>query len=68
MINEFSKPIRSSSGFIIIKIEDVKEYEPELDLEREINEVIKFKKNEQLNQFSNMYFNKIKKNLRLYDL
>ena len=34
MINEFSKPIRSSSGFIIIKIEDVKEYEPELDLER----------------------------------
>ena len=54
---QFSKPIRTSSGFIIIKIEDKK-----------VDEVIKFKTNNQLDQFSSMYFNKLKKDLLIYGL
>ena len=62
-IGQFSKPIRTTSGFIILKIEDEKEYLSKFNLNEKIEEIIKFKTNDQLNQFSNMYFNKIKKKL-----
>ena len=65
---EISKPIRTSSGFMIIKIEDKKEYESKFNLAEKIEEVIKFKTNNQLNQFSSMYFNKLKKDLMIYEL
>ena len=65
---QYSKPIRTSVGFLIIKIEDIKEYEIEFDLNKKIKEVIQFKTNEQLDQFSKIYFNKIKKDLVFDDL
>tara|TARA_B100000989_G_C19481316_1_gene445266 strand:- start:247 stop:1191 length:945 start_codon:yes stop_codon:yes gene_type:complete len=65
---QFSKPIRTSSGFIIIKIEDKKEYVSKFDLNEKVQEIIKFKTNEQLDQFSSMYFNKLKKDLVVYGL
>ena len=65
---QFSKPIRTSSGFIIIKIEDKRKYESKFDLNEKVQEVIKFKTNEQLDQFSSMYFNKLKKDLVIYGL
>jgi len=61
--DQYSKPIKTSGGFLIIKIEDIKEYEIKFDLNKKIKEVIQFKTNEQLNQFSKIYFNKIKKDL-----
>ena len=65
---EFSKPILTSSGFLIIKVDDEKEYEIDLDLDSEIKNLIKFKTNEQLNQFSRLYFNKAKKNVIFNEL
>ena len=65
---EFSKPIRTSSGFLIIKIEDKKEYETKFDLNKKVEEIVRFKTNNQLDQFSSMYFNKLKKNLIIYGL
>ena len=65
---QYSEPIRTSVGFLIIKIEDIKEYEIKFDLNKKINEVFEFKTNEQLNQFSKIYFNKIKKDLIFDDL
>ncbi len=65
---QYSKPIRTSVGFLIIKIEDIKEYEIEFDLNKKMKEVVEFKTNEQLNQFSKIYFNKIKKDLIFDDL
>ena len=67
-IGQYSKPIRTSAGFLIIKVEDIKEYEIEFDLDKKIQEAIMFKTNEQLNQLSNNYFNKIKKDLIFDDL
>ena len=67
-IGQFSKPIRTSSGFIIIKIEDEKEYETNFNLNKRVDEAILFKTNNQLDQFSGMYFNKIKKDLVIYGL
>ena len=65
---EFSKPILTSSGFLIIKVEDEKKYEIDFNLDREIKNLIKFKTNEQLNQFSTLYFNKVKKNVIFNEL
>ena len=65
---QFSKAIRTSSGFIILKIEDQKEYTTQVNLKDKMEEAVRFKRNDQLNQFSNMYFNKLKKNLTIYDL
>ncbi len=65
---QFSKPIRTSSGFIIVKVDDEKEYKSKVNLSDRINEVIRFKTNDQLNQYSTMYLNKLKKNLIIYGL
>ena len=65
---QLSKPIRTSSGFIIIKIEDEKEYVTEFNLAKKIEEVVRFKTDDQLSQFSSMYFNKLKKDLVIYGL
>ena len=65
---QFSKPILTSSGFIIIKIEDEKEYKIETNLNDEIEKLVKYKTNEQLDQFSRLYFNKIKKNIIFNEL
>ncbi len=65
---EFSKPILTSSGFLMIKVEDEKRYEIDFNLDREITNLIQFKTNEQLNQFSRLYFNKVKKNIIFNEL
>ena len=65
---QLSKPIRTSSGFIMLKLEDEREQTLEFNLNDKIQEVIRFKRNEQLSQFSSMYFNKLKKNLMIYGL
>ena len=65
---EFSKPILASSGFLIIKVEDEKRYEIDFNLDKEIANLIQFKTTEQLNQFSRLYFNKVKKNVIINEL
>ena len=67
-IGQISKPIRTSSGFIILKIDDKRESVLKLNLNEKIEEIIRFKTNDQLDQFSNIYFNKVKKDLIIYGL
>tara|TARA_B100001057_G_C22852833_1_gene951627 strand:- start:434 stop:1357 length:924 start_codon:yes stop_codon:yes gene_type:complete len=58
---EFTNPITIPGGFIIIKLNGIKEEKKEIDLDNEIEKVIRFKTNEQLNTFSNIYLKKIMK-------
>ena len=67
-IGQISKPIRTTSGFIILKIEDEKEYSTNLNINEKVEEIVKFKTNNQLSQFSNMYFNKIKRDVTINEL
>ena len=66
MVNNW--PIVIPGGFLILKIENTREIDVEFDLEQEIQNIIKKKTNEQLNQLSNIYFNKIKKNIEVNEL
>jgi len=61
--DELTKPIQTSSGYLILKLNDKKETEAEVNFEKEFNKMVIEEKNRQLNQFSLIYFNKIKKNI-----
>ena len=58
---EYTNPIIIPGGFIIIKLEEIKKEKKEINLDNEIEKVIRFKTNEQLNTFSNIYLKKIMK-------
>jgi peptidyl-prolyl cis-trans isomerase SurA len=47
---------------MIIKIENLRKSEIEIDQEKELKKLIQNENNRQLNQFSRIYFNKSKKN------
>ena len=62
---DFSEPIVVPGGFLILKIEDKRIVEKKINLEEEIEKIFSEKRNQQLNQFSNIYFNKIKKDIKI---
>ena len=64
---EYTSPIKIPGGFLILKINDYKEERVSSNIENEINKIIKIKTNNQLNQYSNIYFNKIKKDVVIYE-
>lgn len=66
--NEYSDPILTPGGFLILMIENKKEIEKEIDLEKEINNLIRVNTNQQLNQFSAMYLNKVMKDININEL
>ena len=57
---KFTNPITVPGGAIIIMIKDRKKEKIKLDIETELKKAINFEKNNKLNQFSNIYFNKLK--------
>ena len=67
-INDFTKPINLSGGFLILKINDIKSIQIKVNAEDELKKLISFEKNNQLNQYSKIYFNKIKKNIQIDEL
>ena len=67
-INEHTNPITIPGGFLILKKNDIRETKKEIDLEKELEQIIKIKNNEQLNQFSNLFLNKIKKDVVINEL
>ena len=62
-IGEVSKPIILSNGVLILKVTNVKKIELNIDIDAEFKKAIDYERNRQLNQYSKIYYNKIKKNL-----
>jgi peptidyl-prolyl cis-trans isomerase SurA len=62
---EHTKPITVPAGFLVLKIDKIKEEKINQNIEEKINELKNIKKNNQLNQFSKMHFNKIKKDIKI---
>ncbi len=62
-VNDFTKePMTVPGGFLILKINDIKEEKIEVNFNDELKKLISFERNRQLNQFSQIYYQKIKKN------
>ena len=62
-VGEITKPIILSNGILILKLIDTKNSETTINVENELNKAITYERNRQLNQYSKIYYNKIKKNL-----
>ena len=63
--SSITNPIRIPSGFLILKVNDVKKIETDLDLNQEVKKLINYEKEKQLNNYSSIYFNKIKKDTKI---
>ena len=59
---QFSNVIKIRNNFMILKIEDIRTNEISINKKEELDKMIKFETNKQLNQFSRIYFEKSKMN------
>jgi len=60
---EITKPIILSNGILVLKLINTKNSETVIDLENELKKAIDYERNRQMNQYSKIYYNKVKKNL-----
>ncbi len=64
-VGEVSEPIKYPNGYLLLKINDKREMKQIIDINKELIELVKFEKNKQLNQFSLLYFKKLKQNIKI---
>ena len=64
-INQYTRPILTGSSFLILKIDDLKYEEKKIDSKEQLNKKIKFETERQLQQFSKIYYNKVKINTNI---
>ena len=64
-VGEHSKMITVPGGFLIIKVNDIKEEKVVKNFEKVFERFMTYEKNRQLSQFSIIYFNRIKQNSNL---
>ncbi len=62
---EMTKPLKYPNGYLIIRINDKKEMKEVTDMDKELSELISFERNRQLNQFSLLYYKKLKQNTKI---
>ncbi len=62
-IDEISKPIKLQNGFILIKLNDKKEFKKKINVNDQLKRLINNETNRQLNNFSIIYYKRLKKNL-----
>ena len=67
-LNEFSKPIALPGGFLILQISDERIIKKKLNIDKELELAINNETNRQLNQFSNIFFNKSKKEITINEI
>lgn len=66
--DQFTDSIPMSGGFLILKVNDIKKVKKKINLDEELKKLVQIEKNQQLNQFSNMYYQKVKKDLQINEL
>ena len=62
-LNDYTNPINIPSGFLILQLKEIKEIQNIIDYEKKLEELIIINTNQQLNQYSNLYYNKASKNI-----
>ena len=65
---EVSDPIKISGGYLIIKLNDKKQFEEEIDIDKQIKELIAIETNRQLNTYSAIFYKRLKKNIKINEL
>ena len=63
--SEITNPIKYPTGYLLIKLNGKKEIKQSINLDKELKELINFEKNKQLNQFSLLFYKKLKQNTKI---
>ena len=58
-IGNFTKPIITSGGFLILKLNDIKSENIEIDKDVQLNKMIEFERERQFKTFSTLYYKRI---------
>ena len=66
-INQFTQPFKVATGFLLINLDDIKTREREINSKEVFNNIVIQETNRQLNQFSTIYFKKVKKQNFIYE-
>lgn len=64
-IGNYTDPIKIPNGYLILRINEKKVINQELDQEMILKKLVNYEKNKQYDQFSKIYFNKIKINSKI---
>ena len=64
-INEVSDPIKIPNGYLIVKLNNKKEFDQKIDVEKELKKLIKYETNKQLNNFSIIFYKRLKQNIEI---
>jgi len=67
-VGQYTPPIQTGSSFLIIKIEEIKYENATIDENEELNKLVQFEQNKQLEKFSKIFYGKIKINSRINEL
>ena len=62
---QISKPIKYPNGYLLLKVNNKKEMKQKIDINKELDEKVIFERNKQLNQFSLLYYKKLKQNTKI---
>ena len=64
-IEDISEPIKIGNAYIIIKLNDKKEITSNIDINKELEKLINSERNRQLNNFSSVFYKRLKKNIEI---
>ncbi len=66
-VEQISDPIKIQNGYLILKVNDKKEFKQKIDIDKQLKSLIDQEKNKQLNNFSIIFYKRLKKNLDIYE-
>ena len=59
---QLTKPLKYPNGYLLIKINDIRDLKEVIDIEKELKELVQYETRRQLNQYSILYYKKLKQN------
>ena len=67
-LNNITSPIKVGNGFLLIKLEKKRIFKEKIDLDRELENLVNKETDRQLNQYSIIFFNKLKKGITINEI
>ena len=67
-VGNHTKEIQIGNKFLILKLDEIKNEKIKIDKEKELKKMIEYEQNRQLEQFSKIYYDKVKINTTINEL
>ncbi len=67
-VGDFTNPITIPGGFLVLKLNEIKNEKNKYNIKKKVDELIRISTNQQLNRLSNIYYDKVKKEIKIDEL